>query len=123
MTSAELLRSDARQLVMPIVFSRVPDAGQLEAAGTDAAPDPSVARDIDALLTRYALKNQKQRANGWLNWQINPGQARKAGLEKISLDENTGQLRLTLIRWPELFLLNKLAASRPLHTTLPARND
>lgn len=93
---------------------------QLEAAGTDAAPDPSVARDIDALLTRYALKNQKQRANGWLNWQINPGQARKAGLEKISLDENTGRLRLTLIRWPELFLLNKLAASRPLHTTLPS---
>ncbi len=96
---------------------------QLEAAGSDAAPDPTVARDIDALLTRYALKNQKQRANGWLNWQVNPGQARKAGLEKISLDESTGRLRLTLIRWPELFLLNKLAAARPLHTTLPALND
>ena len=96
---------------------------QLEAAGTDVAPDPSVARDIDALLTRYALKNQKQRANGWLNWQINPGQARKAGLEKISLDENTGRLRLTLIRWPELFLLNRLAAARPLHTTLPGLKD
>ncbi len=30
-------RRDARQLVMPIVFSRVPDAGQLEAAGTLAS--------------------------------------------------------------------------------------
>lgn len=96
---------------------------QLEAAGTDIAPAAAVAREIDALLTRYALKNQKQRANGWLNWQINPGQARKAGLEKISLEENTGRLRLTLIRWPELFLLNKLAAARPLHTTLPALNN
>ncbi|GAB2729290.1 cellulose biosynthesis cyclic di-GMP-binding regulatory protein BcsB [Melaminivora jejuensis] len=30
-------RRDARQLVMPIVFARVPDAGQLEAAGTIAS--------------------------------------------------------------------------------------
>jgi hypothetical protein len=90
----------------------------LEAAGRGGSPDASVARDIDALLTRYALKNQKQRQNGWLNWQINQGQARKAGIEKISLEESTGRLRIRLVRWPELFLLNRLAADRALKVTL-----
>lgn len=92
----------------------------LEAAGNGRPPDAAVARDIDALLVRYALKNQKQRQNGWLNWQINVGQARKAGIEKISLEEATGCLRIRLVRWPELFLLNRLAADRPLQASLGA---
>ncbi len=91
----------------------------LEASGNGCPPDPAIARDLDALLTKYALKNQKQRNNGWLNWQINVGQARKAGIEKISLDESSGCMRLSLVRWPELFLLNRLAASRSLKATLP----
>lgn len=72
-------------------------------------------REIDALLTRYSLKNQKQRTNGWLNWQINTGQAKKAGISKISLDEEKGIARITLIKWPEVFLLNKLSIDKPYH--------
>lgn len=72
----------------------------------------SYSREIDALLARYSLKNQKQRANGWLNWTINPGQAKKAGISKLSLNENDGYLRMTLIKWPEQFLLNKLSQNR-----------
>ncbi len=70
-------------------------------------------REIDALLTRYSLKNQKQRANGWLNWQINAGQAKKAGISKISLNEENGSAQITLIKWPEVFLLNKLSREKP----------
>ncbi len=40
----------------------------------------SYSREVDTLLTKYNLKNQKQRANGYLNWQINPGQDKKAGM-------------------------------------------
>lgn len=67
-----------------------------------------VARDIDRLLTDYRLKNQKQRQADWLNWQVNPGQAKKAGIEKISLNESSGTLRVTLVKIPELHLLNKI---------------
>lgn len=80
---------------------------------SDIADRVTYSREIDALLARYSLKNQKQRANGWLNWQINTGQAKKAGISKISLNEETGLMRLTLIKWPELFLLNKLSSDRP----------
>ncbi len=91
----------------------------LEAAGLGKAPDASVAREIDALLVKYSLKNQKQRQNGWLNWQVNPGQARRAGIDKISLEESSGVLRLRLIRWPELFMLNRLAGGKPYLVSLP----
>lgn len=70
------------------------------------------ARDVDTLLARYSLKNQKQRANGWLNWTINPGQAKKTGISKLSLNEGEGFLRMTLTKWPEQFLLNKLSNNR-----------
>ena len=70
-------------------------------------------REVDAILSKYSLKNQKQRANGWLNWQINSGQAKKAGISKISLNEETGIMRMTLIKMPEFFLLNKLSMERP----------
>lgn len=70
------------------------------------------AREIDALLVRYSLKNQKQRANDWLNWTINSGQAKKAGIVKISLNEREGYMQLTLSKWPEYFLLNKLSQGR-----------
>ena len=73
-----------------------------------AAESAVIGREIDAFLNKYSLKNQKQRQNGWLNWQINPGQAKKAGIGKICLAENSGLLRLTLLRWPEVFMLNKL---------------
>jgi hypothetical protein len=92
----------------------------LEAPGGGRAPDAALAREIDALLAKYSLKNQNQRQNGWLNWQIAAGQARKAGIEKISINENTGDLRLTLIRWPELFMLNRLAFGRSFKATLTA---
>ena len=79
------------------------------------APDEAavVAREIDTLLTRYKLKNQKQRQNGWLNWQINTGQAKKSGLSKISLREEDALLQVTLLSQPELFMLNKLFADHP----------
>lgn len=81
------------------------------------APAPgavaAVAREIDELLTRYKLKNQKQRQNGWMNWQINTGQARKSGLSKISLREEDALLQVTLLSQPELFMLNKLFADHP----------
>jgi hypothetical protein len=70
-------------------------------------------REIDAILTKYSLKNLKQRTNGWLNWQINAGQAKKAGISKISLNEESGVMRMTIIKWPELFLLNKLSMDKP----------
>ncbi|HAE41252.1 MAG TPA: hypothetical protein DCG57_21860 [Candidatus Riflebacteria bacterium] len=73
----------------------------------------AVAREIDALLTRYKLKNQKQRSNGWLNWQISTGQAKKSGLAKISLREENTLLQVTLLGQPELFMLNKLFADHP----------
>ena len=72
----------------------------------------SFSRDVDALLTRYSLKNLKQRANGWLNWTINSGQAKKAGITKLSLNEKEGYLHISLIKWPEQFLLNKLSNNR-----------
>jgi radical SAM superfamily enzyme YgiQ (UPF0313 family) len=72
-------------------------------------------REVDAILTKYSLKNQKQRANGWLNWQINSGQAKKAGISKISLNEETGTMRMMLIKMPELFLLNKLSMDKPFY--------
>ncbi|HPT44701.1 MAG TPA: hypothetical protein PLM07_02240 [Candidatus Rifleibacterium sp.] len=93
----------------------------LDAAGSVDAVDPAMGREIDALLTRYNLKNQKQRQNGWLNWQVAAGQARKAGIEKISLEEATGRLRLVLVRWPELFILNRLAVGRSFRVTLPGQ--
>ena len=83
----------------------------LELAGIE--DKAAYSREIDALLTKYSLKNMKQRANGWLNWQINTGQAKKAGISKISLNEETGIMRMTLIKMPELFLLNKLSMERP----------
>ncbi len=70
-------------------------------------------REIDAILTKYSLKNLKQRTNGWLNWQINAGQAKKTGISKISLNEESGVMRMTIIKWPELFLLNKLSMDKP----------
>ncbi|PKL44851.1 MAG: hypothetical protein CVV41_05650 [Candidatus Riflebacteria bacterium HGW-Riflebacteria-1] len=73
----------------------------------------AVAREIDELLTRYKLKNQKQRQNGWMNWQINTGQAKKSGLSKISLREEDALLQVTLLSQPELFMLNKLFADHP----------
>ncbi|MBU1105422.1 MAG: hypothetical protein KKB51_02045 [Candidatus Riflebacteria bacterium] len=73
----------------------------------------AIARDIDALLARYRLKNQKQRHNGWLNWQINTGQAKKAGLSKLSLREENPLLQVSLIKQPELFMLNKLFSDHP----------
>lgn len=90
----------------------------LEASGAGCPPESSLARDIDAILTKHSLKNQKQRHNGWLNWQIAAGQARKAGIEKISLNETNGDLRLNLIRWPELFMLNRLAFGRSFKVSL-----
>lgn len=87
--------------VFPMLLESVADA------------DPAaVSREIDAILTGGRLKNLKQRQNGWLNWQINAGQAKKAGIEKISLNETDKTLRLTLIRMPELHLLNRLLNSR-----------
>lgn len=75
----------------------------------DDCGDPqAMAREIDTLLTGYRLKNLKQRHNGWLNWQINSGQAKKAGIDKISLNESNRALRLSLIRMPELHMLNKI---------------
>ncbi len=91
----------------------------LEAAGEGKVPDASVAREIDTMLVKYNLKNQKQRQNGWLNWQINPGQARRAGIDKISLEESSGVLRIRLIRWPELFMLNRLCGGKPYLVSLP----
>ena len=73
----------------------------------------AIAREIDALLTRYRLKNQKQRHNGWLNWQISSGQAKKAGLDKLSLREDSPLLQVTLIKQPELFMLNRLFNDHP----------
>lgn len=72
----------------------------------------SYSREVDSLLSRYSLKNQKQRTNGWLNWQINPGQAKKTGIFKISLKEEDGLVCITLIKWPELFLINKLSTDK-----------
>ena len=85
----------------------------LELAGIE--DKATYSREIDALLTKYSLKNMKQRANGWLNWQINAGQAKKAGISKISLNEETGTMRMTLIKMPELFLLNKLSMDKPFY--------
>ena len=85
----------------------------LELAGIE--DKAAYSREIDALLTKYSLKNMKQRANGWLNWQINAGQAKKAGISKISLNEETGIMRMTLIKMPELFLLNKLSMDKPFY--------
>ena len=73
----------------------------------------SYSREIDLLLSKYSLKNQKQRSNGWLNWQVNQGQAKKTGLQKLCLDETNGVLKLYLIKWPEYFMLNKLSLGRP----------
>ncbi len=70
-------------------------------------------REIDAFLQRYSIKNLKHRANGWLNWQINTGQAKKVGISKISLDESNGIMNITLIKWPELFFINKLSMDKP----------
>ncbi len=75
----------------------------------DDCGDPqAMSREIDTLLTGYRLKNLKQRHNGWLNWQINSGQAKKAGIDKISINETSRALRLSLIRMPELHMLNKI---------------
>ncbi|KAF1081069.1 MAG: hypothetical protein GQF41_2883 [Candidatus Rifleibacterium amylolyticum] len=76
-----------------------------------------LAREIDALLARYKLKNQKQRSNGWLNWQIATGEAKKSGLQKISLREDVSLLQVTLLKQPELFMLNKLFADHPPEVT------
>ncbi|PKL45393.1 MAG: hypothetical protein CVV42_18410 [Candidatus Riflebacteria bacterium HGW-Riflebacteria-2] len=73
----------------------------------------AISREIDALLLRYKLKNQKQRQNGWLNWQINSGQAKKAGITRISLHESSRLLQVTLCKQPELFMLNKLFPDHP----------
>lgn len=73
----------------------------------------TIAREVDALLSRYRLKNQKQRQGGWLNWQIAAGEARKAGLQKISLNEANSLLQVSLLKQPELFMLNKLFADQP----------
>ncbi len=83
----------------------------LELAGIE--DKAAYSREIDAILTKYSLKNLKQRTNGWLNWQINVGQAKKAGISKISLNEESGVMRMTIIKWPELFLLNKLSMDKP----------
>ena len=81
-----------------------------------------LAREIDALLARYKLKNQKQRSNGWLNWQIAAGEAKKSGLQKLSLREDSNLLQVTLLKQPELFMLNKLFADHPPEvTSLAAR--
>ncbi len=76
-----------------------------------------LAREIDALLARYRLKNQKQRSNGWLNWQIAAGEAKKSGLQKLSLREDTNLFQVTLLKQPELFMLNKLFADHPPEVT------
>lgn len=76
-----------------------------------------IAREIDALLARYRLKNQKQRSNGWLNWQIATGEAKKSGLQKLSLREESNLLQVTLLKQPEIFMLNKLFADYPPEVT------
>lgn len=85
----------------------------LELAGIE--DKAAYSREIDAILTKYSLKNLKQRSNGWLNWQINAGQAKKAGISKISLNEETGIMRMTLIKMPELFFMNKLSMDKPFY--------
>ena len=66
--------------------------------------------------------NQKQRSNGWLNWQIAAGEAKKSGLQKLSLREDSNLLQVTLLKQPELFMLNKLFADHPPEvTSLAAR--
>jgi hypothetical protein len=80
----------------------------MEIEGRFAAESSLMAREIDAMLSHYRLKNLKQRQNGWINWQINSGQAKKAGIDLASLHEERKLLRLKLIRMPELHLLNKL---------------
>ena len=82
---------------------------------SDISDTQSYSREIDAILAKYSLKNQKRRANNWLNWQINPGQAKKAGISKISLNEENGLMRLTLLKMPELFLLNKISQDKPFY--------
>jgi hypothetical protein len=68
-------------------------------------------RSIDAFLSKHRLKNLKQRSQNWLNWDINKGQAKKAGIAKISMNEQTGEIKMILTKSPELFMLNQLAGS------------
>lgn len=72
------------------------------------------AREIDALLTKYKLKHHKQRSGNLINWQVNSGQAKKSGIEKLSLDEAGAVLNVCLISAPELFMLNRLAGTSPI---------
>jgi len=69
------------------------------------------ARRIDGMLSKYRLKHLKQRRNGEMHWEINRGQARKCGIEKISLDEEKGDFKVVLVKMPELHLLNQIAGS------------
>lgn len=68
----------------------------------------SDSRRIDALLNKYRLKHHKQRNKDMLEWEINKGQAKKAGIQKISLHEPTGCFKVLLLKTPEVFLLNLL---------------
>lgn len=79
---------------------------QIEYSCMDAISD--ISRKMDAILSKYRLKNHKQRKSEFLNWEISKGQAKKTGIENISLNENSGQIRLQLCRMPEIFLLNLL---------------
>lgn len=72
------------------------------------------AREIDALLTKYKLKHHKQRFGNSINWQLNSGQAKKSGIERLSLDETAAVLNVSLISAPELFMLNRLAGTNPI---------
>ncbi len=101
--------------ITPFSFSRKEEEIAFPAVleVTEISDCLTYSREIDAILSKYSLKNLKKRTDGLLNWQINTGQAKKAGISNISLDESKGILQITLIKWPELYLLNKISLEKP----------
>jgi hypothetical protein len=84
------------------------DLSKIEESETD------ISRNIDQLLTKYKIKHMKKRNNGVMNWDVNSGQAKKSGIGQISLNEIERRLTLVLIKWPEIFLINKISYGLPL---------
>ena len=87
-------------------------------AGDDVS---GFSRKVDALLSRYRLKHLKQRQGQYLNWLINKGQAKKNGIEKISLHEEDGMVVMLLIKMPELHLLNQFTASASIYNRFSSK--
>ena len=87
-----------QEAAFPIVLSCIAENDKVQ-----------IPREIDGILSKYSIKNLKQRKEGLLTWQINEGHASKHGIELISFNEETKEIKLRLIKTPELYMLNKLS--------------